>query len=191
MVDLTKAAENQLKNIQSRCGKTLEELNKLYRDSGLVKHSEVRTHFMNSIGLGYGDAAVLASYLINSKGDLSGKVEVVDPDAALTQIYSGAKAGLRPLHDAIMALVTPLGPFEIAPKKTYISLRRKRQFLMIGPATNSQIEIGFNMKDVEPGKRLIQNPPGGMCQYKTRCSSKDELDEELIGWIKTAYDSAG
>jgi hypothetical protein len=156
----------------------------------MMKHADVRNYFMSELGLGFGDAAVLASYLINSNGDLSGKVAEVDPEEALNQIYTGPKADLRPLHDAIMALIMPFGPFEIAPKKTTISLRRKRQFLLLGPATNTQIEIGFNMKGVTPGTRLVENPPGGMCQYKVRCSSRDDLDKELIGWMKTAYDSA-
>jgi hypothetical protein len=30
-----------------------------------------------------------------------------------------------------------------------------------------------------------------MCQYKVRLSSVGEVDDELIGWIRTAYDSAG
>ena len=155
-----------------------------------MKHTDVRNYFMSELGLGFGDAAVLASYLINTNGDLSGKVAVVDPEEALNQIYSGTKAELRSLHDAIMAQIIPFGPFEIAPKKTNISLRRKRQFLLLGPATNTQIEIGFNMKGVTPGTRLKENPPGGMCQYKVRCSSRADLDDELIGWMKTAYDSA-
>jgi hypothetical protein len=82
------------------------------------------------------------------------------------------------------------GEFETAPKKTYISLRRARQFAMIGPATNTQVEVGLNMKGISGTARLIEQKPGGMCQYKIRLSNRDEVDQELIGWLKTAYDSA-
>jgi len=90
-----------------------------------------------------------------------------------------------------MEHVSMLGEVETAPKKPYLSLRRKRQFAMLGPATNSALELGLNMKGVNAGGRLQALPPGGMCQYKVRLSSIDDVDEELIGWIRTAYDSAG
>ena len=62
---------------------------------------------------------------------------------------------------------------------------------MVGPATKTQIEIGFNMKGVAPNGRLIQQPPGGMCQYKIRISDQSELDQEFEKWLQTAYESAG
>jgi hypothetical protein len=34
-------------------------------------------------------------------------------------------------------------------------------------------------------------PPGGMCQYKMRLSSPEEVDAELAAWIRAAYDAAG
>jgi hypothetical protein len=30
-----------------------------------------------------------------------------------------------------------------------------------------------------------------MCQYKVRLTSPGEIDGELIGWVRRAYDSAG
>jgi len=90
-----------------------------------------------------------------------------------------------------MAAIQKLGPFEIAPKKAYLSLRRAKQFAMVGPATKTQVEIGLNAKDLPAGDRLAALKPGGMCQYKVRISSPDEVDAELIGWIKSAYEAAG
>ena len=85
----------------------------------------------------------------------------------LAGIYAGPKAGLRPVHDALMAKIQAFGEFEVAPKKGYVSLRRKKQFAMIGPATNTQVEVGLNMKDVPATARLKAMPAGGMCQYKS------------------------
>ena len=50
----------------------------------------------------------------------------------LDAVYAGAKAPLRPLHDAVMAAVQALGDSGAAPKNSYISLRRKKQFSMVG-----------------------------------------------------------
>ncbi len=83
------------------------------------------------------------------------------------------------------------GEFEVAPKKGYLSLRRKKQFAMIGPATNSKVEIGFNMKGVESTDRLVAVPPGGMCNYKLRLGDASEVDAAVVGWLRQAYDCAG
>ena len=90
-----------------------------------------------------------------------------------------------------MAAITTLGPFEIAPKKGYVSLRRKKQFAMIGPASKTRVEVGLNMKGAEPTARLVAMPAGGMCQYKVDLTDIEDIDEELISWIRQAYDSAG
>jgi hypothetical protein len=90
-----------------------------------------------------------------------------------------------------MAAIDGFGAFEIAPKKGYLSLRRKKQFAMVGPATKTQVEIGLNAKDLPAGGRLAAVPPGGMCQYKVRLASPEEVDVELIAWMRTAYDAAG
>jgi hypothetical protein len=90
-----------------------------------------------------------------------------------------------------MTAVNGFGAFEIAPKKGYVSLRRKKQFAMVGPATNTRVEVGLNMKDVKATGRLAALPPGQMCQYKVKLTDPAEVDPELIGWIKRAYDTAG
>jgi hypothetical protein len=89
-----------------------------------------------------------------------------------------------------MTAVNAFGPFEIAPKKTYLSLRRKKQFATVGPATNSRVEVGLNMKGVKGTSRLEALPEGGMCQYRVKLTSPAEVDAELIAWIRTAYDAS-
>jgi predicted transport protein len=101
------------------------------------------------------------------------------------------KAVETQLHDKLMAAISKLGEFAIAPKKGYVSLRRKQQFVMIGPATNTRFEVGLNMKGVKATARLNAMPPGGMCQYKVNLSDAKEVDKELIEWIKQAYERAG
>jgi len=58
------------------------------------------------------------------------------------------KALLRPIHEKLMAAIEKFGNFEVAPKKGYVSLRRKKQFAMIGPGSTTRVDVGLNMKDV-------------------------------------------
>jgi hypothetical protein len=188
MSSLDKALETQLKNIQTRTGKSLDELFALIRKSGLAKHGEMRDMLKRDLGMGHGDANTLVHVYLKS---------TTEPPAAggaaggaADEIYSGGKEALRPIHDKLMEAIGKFGPFEIAPKKGYVSLRRKKQFAMIGPATKTRVEVGLNMKGVPATSRLVAMPPGGMCQYKVNVTSASEVDAELIAWIRQAYESA-
>ena len=185
------AYETQLKNIQSKTGKSLDELNAVLRKSGFSKHGELRDMLKRDLGLGHGDANTLVHFFLKSVGDGAPQAAGATIDDVINEIYAGAKAPLRPIHDRLMADIGKFGPFEIAPKKGYVSLRRKKQFAMIGPATNTRVEVGLNMKGLPGTERLVLLPPGGMCQYKVKVTEAAEVDQELIGWIKQAYESAG
>ena len=47
------------------------------------------------------------------------------------------------------------------------------------------------MKGVKGTARLVELPAGGMCQYKVAVTDTKEVDKELIGWVKQAFDAAG
>jgi hypothetical protein len=113
------------------------------------------------------------------------------PADALDTIYTGPKAALRPIHDELMAAFAALGPFEVAHKKGYVSLRRKKQFATVGPATRSRVDVGLNLKGVPATDRLTELPPGGMCQYRVSLTETGQVDEELMAWVEQAYASAG
>jgi len=189
MTDVDQAIQTQLANIQKKTGSTLVELYAWLGATGKAKHGELRDAAKGGLGLGHGDANTLVTLYLRSTG--ASAAPAASADAALDEIYAGPKAPLRPVHDAVMAALAPFGPFEIAPKKGYLSLRRKKQFAMVGPATKTQVEIGLNAKDLVAGGRLVALPPGGMCQYKVRISTPAEVDTELIAWLRAAYEAAG
>jgi Domain of unknown function (DUF4287)/Domain of unknown function (DUF5655) len=163
MADPQAALATQLRNIETKTGKTLAQLRGIIVKSGLAKHGEVRSMLIERFALGYGDANTLAHA---AKADAPAAPA---GDDALDAIYAGAKAGLRPLHDAVM---------------------KQKQFAMVGPATKDQIEIGLNAKSLPAHARLKALPPGGMCQYAVRLSSVAEVDATLLGWVRSAYDAS-
>jgi hypothetical protein len=185
------AIETQLKNIEAKTGKTLDQLGGMLRASGFTKHGELRDFAKRELGLGHGDANTLVHAVLRSDGASAAAATGASADDVLAEIYSGPKAALRPIHDAFMAGIAKCGEFEIAPKKGYVSLRRKKQFAMIGPGTKTRVDIGINMKGVKGTDRLVELPPGGMCQYKVAVSDAKEIDKELLGWVRQAFDAAG
>lgn len=191
MSSLDKAVETQINNIQTKTGKSLDELAALIKQSGLTKHSEIREMLMRDLGLGHGDANTLVHVALQSDGQRAAETQGLSLEDVVSEIYAGAKAPLRPIHDQLMAAIDQFGSFEIVPKKGYISLRRKKQFAMITPATKTRVEVGLNMKGLEATERLQAMPAGGMCNYKVNVTEAGQVDEELVAWVKQAYDSAG
>jgi hypothetical protein len=188
---MDKAVATQLANIEKRTGKSLDALATIVKTSGLTRHGELRDMLKRDLGMGHGDANTLVHYVLKSDGVSAAEAAGKDSTAVIDEIYTGPKAALRPIHDAFMLAVEAFGPFEIAPKKGYVSLRRKKQFAMIGPGANTRVDLGLNLKDVKPPARIVAQPPGGMCQYKVKLTAASDVDAELIGWVRRAYDAAG
>ena len=189
MSSLDKAMQTQLDNIQKKTGKSLYELTVIIQKSGLTKHGEIRDYLKRELGLGHGDANALVHAVLQSDGQRA--AEGKSNDQLLDEIYSGAKAHMRPIHETLMEEISKFGTFEIAPKKGYVSLRRKKQFAMIGPKTNTRLEVGINAKDLKKNARLLEQPKGSMCNYIVHVTDPQEVNSELITWIKSAYEGAG
>lgn len=181
------AAETQLCNIETKTGQDRLRLFAAIFGTGIAKHGEMVTFVKQEFGLGHGDANALVHAARRSAEQPKDQNEA-DP---LDGIYIGPKAHLKPIHQAVQAAIDGFGPHEIAPKKGYVSLRRKKQFAMLGPKTNSTIELGLNLKDTVEHPLLKAQPPGGMCQYTARLASTGEIDQPLLGILRRAYELAG
>lgn len=182
------ALASQMRNIEAKTGHDLVALRLAIAECGRTKHGEIRAWLMETYGLGYGDANTLAH--VAALGDAASAASDAGADP-LAGIYTGKKAHLRSIHDALMAAIQPWGDFEVAPKKAYVALRRKKQFAMLGPRTADRAELGINLKEDAGGERFVAQKPGGMCQYTVALSTPDEVDDEVLSVLRRAYDAAG
>lgn len=189
MSSLDKAVQTQLDNIQKKTGMSLAELSAFIKKSGLSKHGEIRDMLKEKLGLGHGDANLLVHHAFQSDGTSAAKGK--STDAVLDEIYTGAKSGFRPIHEKLMKEIDRFGDFATVPKKGYVSLRRKKQFAMIGPKTSTRFEVGINAKDFKKNARLLEQPKGSMCNYVVNLTDAKQVDAELVAWLKSAYEGAG
>ena len=190
MNTLDQASKTQYTNILAQINLSIEEVRQIMAHSGLEKHSELRQLFIDQLGLTYGNANALVAFARMSDAQLAGEI-TTNLDEVLAAIYTKTKAPLLPLHQAVMEKIHQLGAFEISPKKTYLSLRRKKQFAMVGPASKGRLEVGLNSKHLIGSQRLTEQKPGGMCQFKVYLTTPEEIDAELLGWVQAAFDEAG
>jgi predicted transport protein len=174
---------NQIANIERSTGRSLADWIEVVRASGLEKHGQQVAMLKADHGLGHGNANLIA---IKAREAADGGAP---EDAALIDShYAGRNAGLRPTYEMVIATVQTFGDdVELAPKKTYVSLRRRKQFGQVGPAAG-QLEVCVNLPG-HPGTERLR-PTTGMGTHKVRIAGADGLDAELIGWLREAYDRA-
>ena len=187
-MDVNAALQSQIRNIEATYGKPLDYWFAVIDASGLTKHNEVVAMLKADHGLAHG-AAHRVSLLARQRHD-AGIAASSDPADAL---YTGAKAGLRPLHDALLGEIRSLGAFDIAPKKGYLSLRRRKQFAMVQPSTTSRIDLGLILPATTPATDRLESAAkfNPLFTHRIRIAAATDLDNELRGWLATAYALAG
>jgi hypothetical protein len=116
----------------------------------------------------------------------AGSDELIEPQ------YAGAKAAVRPVYEALVKVLKAFGPdVELSPKKAYVSLRRSKQFGLIQPTTATRVDVGLVLKGVPPAGRLEASGSfNAMVTHRVRLANAKEVDAELIGWLRQAYEKA-
>jgi hypothetical protein len=188
MASVEDGLQSQIRNIEATYGKTMPEWFALISRSGKTKHTEVVAMLKGEYGLTHGAAhrvSLLARQAAEAPHDDTG-----DPTAAL---YSGKKAAARPIHEALMTAVATFDDgVAVAPKKGYLSLRRRKQFAMIQPSTTGRVDLGLILKD-QPADGRLESAAGfnALFTHRVRVAAVAEVDDELTGWLRLAYDQAG
>ncbi len=184
---LDKAYATQIANIEKNTGKKLKEWIVIINKSGFAKHGELVTFLKEKHGFTHGNANMLVHY---AKQSHAGAAE--NSDDLITEQYKD-KENLKPWYDKIMAEINKFGKdIEIAPKKAYVSLRRKKQFAIIQPSTKDRLDVGLNIKGVAVSGNVEEGAKwNAMCTHRIRVEDEKIVNKDLIAWIRKAYEQAG
>lgn len=186
MATMDDATNTMIRNLEEKTGKPLDTWVRLARNSG-SKHGEIVKLLKSEHGLTHGYANLVAHRALESDASFSEAGDLVDGQ------YGGKKQSLRPIYDALIEQISGFGSdVEVAPKKTYVSLRRKKQFGLIQPSTATRIDVGINLKGQDATDRLETSGSfNAMVSHRVRVESIDDVNGELIGWLRKAYENAG
>jgi len=183
---MDKAEMTMMENLKSKTGYSLEEWKGILNSQNFSRHGEIVKYLKECHGITHGYATTIASKVLGSDAASS-----EDSEGLIDNQYKG-KEHLKPIFEKLIAEVRQFeGEFEISPKKAYVSLRRKRQFVTLNPASKTRFEIGFNLKGVEAKGKLEAEKPMSMCSHKISLSNINDIDSEVIDWIRLAYEQAG
>jgi hypothetical protein len=179
--------------MKQKTGRSLEEWMKYLKKNGPKDEKERRQWLKDEHGLGTNTAWWLAERA-EGKGTESG-----DPDHYLRaaegyveKMFSGSKAALRPIYDALLKLGLNIGKeAKACPCQTIVPLYRKHVFAQIKPTTRTRIDMGFALGDTKPKGRLIDT--GGFAKkdritHRIEITSLADIDDEVKHWLKVAYD---
>jgi len=173
------------KGLLEKTGKSLDHWIKVVKQSKIEKHLEIINYLKAEYGFTYGFANFVAL-----KAKKSDAASINDSDLLSSQ-YKG-KEHLKPIYDKLLSKILTFGEdIQIAPKKAYVSLVRKKQFATLNPATKTRFEIGIILKGEKPNGKLELEKPNAMCTHKISIASIEEIDKNVVEWLKSAYNNAG
>lgn len=174
--------QTMIDNMPEKTGKSLNQWKVILSKKRFQKHSEAVKYLKNEHGVTHGFANTIVT--------LSKNEDKNDVDLTAAQ-YEG-KEELKPIYEALIKFVKTLGSdITITPKKGSVSILRKRQFILIKPATKSRIDLGFKLKGKPTSNRLENSGPfGTMCTHRVKIESETQVDKELKAWIKEAYEKS-
>ena len=179
---MDKALQTMINNMPEKTGKSLEEWFEILKSKSFSKHSEAVKYLKSEHQVTHGFANTIVS--------LSKDQDAPEVDLVAAQ-YKG-KENLFPIYQKLISFIKTLGSdVTITPKKGSVSIIRKRQFVLIKPATKTRIDLGFKLKDKHTTARLENSGPfGTMCTHRVQLTDEKDVDAELKSWIREAYEKS-
>ena len=186
-MDQNQALQTMIQNLHEKTGKKLEEWVQIVQGQDLEKHGQIVKFLKSEHDFMHGYANLVAHRALNPESAATnGNTDLIEHQ------FKG-KEHFRPLFDELLREVKTFGKdVEIAPKKATVSLRRKKQFALLNPATRKRFEVGINLKG-QPAKGILEEtkPSNSMCSHVIKLSEEDSVSNELINWMRKAYEEAG
>ena len=179
---MDKALQTMINNMPKKTGKSLEEWATILKRKNFAKHGEAVKFLKTEHGVTHGFANTIVILSKNSQDT---------PDDLLINQYKGKEA-LKPIYEKLISEISKFGSdITNTPKKASVSMIRKRQFALIKPATKTRIDLGLKLKDKQITNRLENSGPfGTMCTHRVQLTSVNDVNSELVSWLKEAYEKA-
>ena len=175
------------KGLLEKTGQNLEYWIKIVKAARLEKHSEIIKYLKSEHGFTHGYANFVS--LKSRAADAAS----MDSEELLRLQYANGKEHLKPIYEMLIAKVKEMGnDIEIVAKKANVSVRRKRQFLLIQPSTKTRLDLGLKLNNSTISKRLLDSGRfGSMCTNRIEVFNKADIDIEVLSYIEQAYSEAG
>ena len=112
-------------------------------------------------------------------------------DALVDAQYSGARAALRPIYDALADAARTLGDdVEIMPRESQVTFARGKTFAVVRAAARDRVDLGLKLHGEKGTRRLVADTQAETSDpsHIVGIASVGEVDDELRRWLRAAYD---
>jgi hypothetical protein len=108
------------------------------------------------------------------------------------QHFEGRAPAVRAVYDRLLAAARRFGPFQEEPKKTSIHLARKTAFAGVATRKDALIltlKSATDLKSPRIGKH--EQASANRWHLEVRLDDPAQVDGEIEGWLRAAYELAG
>lgn len=183
-----------IRDLPTKTGRNIDQWMAHIRSKGPENERACREWLKVQHGIGGNTAWWLAE---RARGKSTGLAEE-NPEEYLRmakiyvdKMFSGAKAALAPLYEALLDLCLGLGDdVKACPCTTIVPIYRNHVIAQIKPSTRTRIDFGLALKDTKPTGKLIDT--GGFKKkdritHRIEVATSKDISAELKRWLKKAY----
>src|SRR3954454_15531073 len=175
-------------SMAERTGRTLAEWVALVRAAGVdpLDQNAVRRWLKDVHGVRQNTQWAIADAAARDAGWVRPSVEqYIDGQ------FTGTRAALRPVFDAVREAALALGDdVTIEGRGTYVPFVRRRQFAAVAVAT-ARLDLGLRLPEPPDSARLEPAKAPGSATHKVRLAAPGDVDDEIRGLLRAAYDQNG
>jgi predicted transport protein len=177
-----------IRNLLDKTGRSVGQWGELVRSKAPAGSRNDRIAWLQrEHALGHGQASLVIDWV-----DRPETFEEADP-ATLVEAMLKRKEAVHPILTHLTSVIGELGDdVKVEPRRTYIAFSRVRQFAVLQPSTATRLDVGLVLTGAQETPRL--RPAGsfgsGRISHRVSLAHEDEIDAELTGWLRDAYDLA-
>jgi Domain of unknown function (DUF4287)/Domain of unknown function (DUF5655) len=177
-----------LDTIKAKTGMDPDDFQKIAEQKGLlsgeIKAGPIQKWLKDDYDLGPGHSMALVSVFRSSLLTQPSREEAID------KFFAGPKVAWQLTWDELMANVMKFGSdVSLQPTDTYVGIVRGGKKFAVVSTTATRMDVGLKLKGAPVTDRLTASGNwNAMCTHRVRLFDGAELDAQLLGWLREAYD---
>ena len=183
-----------IRNMPARTGRSMDEWVALALREAPHEEVACRDWLREAHGLGGTTASGIARFAHGDAGLWANPVAYLEAAPGMVDaMYSGKKAHLRPIHDAVVRLALDLLPeLRVSPTKTTVPFYRNHVVANLRPTTQKRIDLGLCIRLGKPpgDDRVLPiggKPTGDRISYRIPLQHPEEVGELVSACLEMAY----
>jgi predicted transport protein len=176
-------------SMKKRTGRSLEEWVALVEVAGpdALDQVAVRRWLRDEHGVPQNSQWAIADAAARASGWVPPTLEEY-----IEEQYQGAKEALRPTFDLLRETIEALGDdVRTEGRATYIPFVRRRQFAAVKAATRTRVDVGLRYTDPPDSELLRPADSPGQTTHRLSVTAADEVGDEVLALLRTAYEQNG